>query len=400
MSIKTLYPKVTTGIIKLFSKCINVPKAPLVEGEGALLRVANYCKLKKYNSVLVITAPFLAGSEKLKPLYDKFKSSGIKFWVFDKVEGEPTFDLCEEVRRIAVEDGVDVVVAIGGGSVMDLAKVVCAGVTNDRPLTSFSGILKIYKKPLPLFAVPTTSGTGSETTFISVVSDSTGQKRTIVSPKIVPDLAVLDPILVEDLPQRLTASTGIDALSHAIESYISTCTKDGHDFYAPTAVKMIFENLKTCIENPYDLDARLKMQKTSYLAGISMNNEMVGYAHAFAHQLGAFYHIPHGEAIAMVLVRVLRFEQENCSKQLAELGLAIGLDESLGEEILSKLFVEKVATLIREIGLPQYCKQVKRSDFEKIIDNAFKETAYRYPVAKFMEKEEAYKFLELLEDEE
>lgn len=400
MSFNTLYSKVTTGGLKVLSKCINVPKAPLVEGEGSLIRVANYCKIKKYNSALIVTAPFLAGSPKLQPLFDKFKSFGIKFWIFDKVEGEPTFDLCEEVKRIAVEDGVDVVVAIGGGSVIDLAKIVCAGVTNEKPLKKLAGVMKVYKKPLPLFAVPTTAGTGSETTFISVISDSSGQKKTIVSPKIVPDLAVLDPNLLIGAPTKLVASTGIDALSHAIESYISTCTKDGHDFYAPTAIKMIFENLKTCVEQPQNIEARSKMLKASYLAGISMNNEMVGYAHAFAHQLGAFYHIPHGEAIAMVLVKVLKFEHQNCDKKLAELGLAIGLDEGLGEEILSKLFVEKVATLIREIGLPQYCKQVKRSDFEAIIENAFKETAYRYPVARFMEKDEAYKFLETLEDED
>ena len=400
MSIRTLYPKITTWCLKVLSKCLNVPKAPLVEGEGSLVRIVNYCKMKNYNNVLIVTAPFLSGSQKLQPLYDKFKASNIKFFVFDKVEGEPTFNLCEEVKRVAIEDGADVIVAIGGGSVMDLSKIVCAGVTNDKPLSKLAGVLKIYKKPLPLFAVPTTAGTGSETTFIAVISDSTGQKRTIVSPKIVPDLAVLDPVLMLGAPAKLVASTGIDALSHAIESYISTNTKDGHDFYAPTAVKMIFENLKTCVEEPENLDARGKMLKASYLAGISMNNEMVGYAHAFAHQLGAFYHIPHGEAIAMVLVRTLRFQQEKCSKKLAELGLAIGLDESLGEDILSKLFIEKVATLIREIGLQQYCKQVKRGDFEKIIENAFRETAYRYPVARFMEKDEAYKFLELLEDEE
>lgn len=394
-----IYPKITTWVLKVLSKFIKVPKAPLIEGENSILRIANYCKMNNYNNVLVVTAPFLSSSNKLTGLYDKFKSAGINFCVFDKVEGEPTFMLCEDVVQIALEEQADVVVAIGGGSVIDLSKVVCAGVTNKKPLKKLAGVLKVAKKPLPLFAVPTTAGTGSETTFIAVVADVSGQKKTIISPKIVPNLAVLDGNLLANMPAKLTASTGIDALSHAIESYLTTNTKPDHDFYAPTATKMIFENLKKCIEDPGNMEYRQKMLKASYLAGISMNNEMVGYAHAFAHQLGAFYHIPHGEAIAMVLVRVLKFEHDKCAKKLAELGIAIGLDESLGEDILSKLFIEKVSGLIREIGLPQFSKQIERKDFDKIIENAFKETAYRYPVCKFMDKAEASRFLEILEDE-
>ena len=393
------YAKITTWFLKFLTKFFNVPKAPLIEGENSILRVVNYCKMSEFNNVLIVTAPFLTAGDKLNKFFEKLNSAGIKFCIFNKVETEPTFDLCEEVRHIALEENADVVIAIGGGSVIDLCKVVCAGVTNNKPLSKLAGIFKVRKKPLPLYAVPTTAGTGSETTFVAVVTDSLGQKKTIVDPKIVPSLAVLDSNLTIDMPQKLTASSGIDALSHAIESYVSTNYKKDHDFYAPTAVSLIFSNLKKCIENPQDKIAREKMLKASYLAGISMNNEMVGYAHAFAHQLGSFYHIPHGEAIAMVLVRVLHFERENCQKQLAELGVAIGLDESLDEELLSRLFIEKVANLIRDINLNQYCKQVDKKDYDKIIENAFKETAFRYPVCKFMTKEDAYVFLDRLDEE-
>ena len=394
------YAIVTTFFIKILSKLIKVPSAPLIEGENSLLRVVNYCKLNEYNKILIVTAPFITANSKLNGLFEKLRASNIEFCVFDKVEGEPTFHLCEEVKHTAMEENVDVIVAVGGGSVIDLCKVVCAGVKDDKPLIKFSGILKVRKKPLPLFAVPTTAGTGSETTFIAVISDSQGQKRTVISPKIVPQLAVLDCNLLVNMPAKLTASTGIDALSHAIESYISTQKTNGHSFYAPTAVNIIFNNLKKCVNEPENKIARQKMLKASYLAGISMNKEMVGYAHAFAHQLGAFYNIPHGQAIAMVLVKVLHFQREKCQSKLAELGIAIGLDESLGEEILSKLFIEKVANLIREIGLPQYCKQVEKKDYKQITANAFKETAFRYPVCKFMSKEDAYKFLDRLDEEE
>lgn len=394
------YAKITTWVLKVLSKFIKVPTAPLIEGENSILRIANYCQMRGFNKVLIVTAPFITASEKLVPLYEKLRNANIEFCVFDKVEREPNFDLCEEVKHTALEEKADVIVAVGGGSVIDLCKVVCCGVTDDRPLNKFAGILKVRKKPLPLFAVPTTAGTGSETTYISVVSDSTGQKKTIVSPKIVPALAVLDPMFLVNMPNKLLASTGIDALAHAVESYLTTNTKSGHDFYAPTAVKLIFSNLKKCINEPDNLVAREKMLKASYLAGISMNNEMVGYAHAFAHQLGAFYHIPHGEAIALVLVRVLRFEADKCQNKLAQLGVAIGLDESLGEELLAKLFIEKVANLIREINLPQHTKAVQKNDYEQIINNAFKETAFRYPVCKFMTKEDAFKFLDRLDEED
>lgn len=394
------YAKLTIPAIKILSKLIHVKNAPLIEGENSILRIVNYCKLNGFNKALIVTAPFLTANNKLNHLFDKLRSANIEFCVFDKIETEPTFNLCEEVRHTAKEENVDLIVAVGGGSVLDLCKVVCAGVVDDKPLTKFAGILKIKKQPLPLFAVPTTAGTGSETTFIAVITDSLGQKRTVISPKIVPTLAVLDSNLLVNMPAKLTASTGIDALSHAIESYVSTQTTDGHDFYAPTAVSLIFKNLKKCVDEPENKVARQKMLKASYLAGVSMNKEMVGYAHAFAHQLGSFYHIPHGEAIAMVLVKVLRFERENCQSKLAQLGVAIGLDESLGEELLSKLFVEKVANLIREIGLQQYCKQVEKKDYEQIVNNAFKETAFRYPVCKFMSKEDAFKFLDRLDEEE
>lgn len=394
-------PKVSTWFLKGVSHCLNLKPAPMIEGSGCVKRIANYCIINKYKKALVVTSKTLLELGSLQAFFESLKRNGIESIVYDNIAGEPNFVLAKSIIDFSKDFEPDVVIAIGGGSVLDVSKLVSAGLADlNKPLEKFSGLLKVRKR-LPLIAVPTTAGTGSETTFISVITDAQGIKRTIVSPKIIPNLAVLDGELTVSLPKELTASTGIDALSHAVESYLSTCTKKAHDFYAPTAINMIFNNLKNSYDNPEDLNFRNKMLKASYLAGVSMNNEMVGYAHAFAHQLGALYHIPHGNAIAMTLVRVLQFQQESATKKLAELAIYCGFSkEGESEQRSANIFIEKVDELITSLNLKQNCKQLKSEDYEFIIQNAFYETARRYPVSRFMTHDEAVAFLDSIKGEE
>ncbi len=394
-------PKISTWFLKGVSHFLNLKPAPMIEGSGSVKRIANYCIINKYRKALIVTTQSLIELGLLEGFFESFKKNGLEYIVYDNVNGEPNFVLAKNILDFSKNFNPDVVVAIGGGSVLDVAKLIAAALTDpNRPLEKFVGILKVRKKLKPLIAVPTTAGTGSETTFIAVITDAQGIKRTVVSPKIIPSLAVLDGELLVSLPKTLTASTGIDALSHAVESYISTCTKKAHDFYAPTAINMIFNNLKNSYENPDNLVYRNKMLKASYLAGVSMNNEMVGYAHAFAHQLGAHYHIPHGNAIAMTLVRVLQFQLNTATKKLAELASFCGfVDEGESEQKAAEIFIKKVAELISSLNLHQTCEKLKKEDYESIIENAFYETARRYPVSRFMTHDEAVAFLDSLKEE-
>lgn len=394
-------PKISTWFLKGVSHFLNLKPAPMIEGGGSVKRIANYCIINKYKKALVITSRTLMELGSLQAFFESLKRNGIECIVYDNINGEPNFVLAKSIIEFSKDFEPDVVIAIGGGSVLDVSKLVSASLADlNRPLEKFAGLLKIRKGIRPLIAVPTTAGTGSETTFIAVITDAQGVKRTVVSPKIIPSLAVLDGELLVSLPKTLTASTGIDALSHAIESYLSTCTKKAHDFYAPTAINMIFNNLKNSYGNPQDLNFRNKMLKASYLAGVSMNNEMVGYAHAFAHQLGALYHIPHGNAIAMTLVKVLQFQQESARKKLAELASFCGFaKEGESEQKNANIFIEKVEELIASLNLKQNCEQLKKEDYETIIQNAFYETERRYPVSRFMTHDEAVAFLDSIKGE-
>lgn len=394
-------PKISTWFLKIFSHLLFLKPAPLIEGTGSLKRVTNYCLMNEYKKVFIITSENLTKLGSYDVLLEDLKEKNLEYKIFDKVFGEPNFSLAKNIIEFLKDYQPDVVVAIGGGSVLDVAKLVCASLSYpNKPLEKFAGLFKVIKKIRPLIAVPTTAGTGSETTFISVITNDKNIKKTIVSPNIIPNLAVLDGNLTLSLPKNLTASTGVDALSHAIESYLSTCTKHGHNFYAPTAIKMIFNNLYKSYQNPDNIEYRNKMLKASYLAGVSMNNEMVGYAHAFAHQLGSIYHIPHGNAIAITLVKVLEFQLNEAMGKMAELAKFCGfVSENENEYESAKIFIEKVRELIDSLNLEQNAPFLNKSDYETIINNAFYETARRYPVSRFMTKQEAIYFLDELKGE-
>lgn len=394
-------PKFSTAVLKVLSHMLTLKPAPMIEGERSLFRIANYCKINDYNKVLVITSSILAEMDWAKEFYSSLEKKDIDFVVYDKADTEPTFSLAREILSFAGKFSPDCVVAIGGGSVIDVAKLICAGLEKpDKPLEKFAGILKVFKMK-PLIAVPTTAGTGSETTFISVITGDDGVKKTIVSPKIIPNLAVLDGNLTKSLPTKLTASTGIDALSHAVESYISTCDKKSHDHFAPMATSLIFQYLKKSCDEPENGEYRLKMLKASYLAGNAMNNEMVGYAHAFAHQLGSFYHISHGEAIAMCLVNALKFQLSSAKNKFSKLCKMCGfVRENEDEMVSAQIFIDKVDKLIKSLGLKQKCSKLERKDYGKIIENAFYETARRYPMSRFMTTEEAVAFLDQIKGED
>ncbi len=392
-----IYPKITTSFIKLASACLTIPEAPTIVGAGKRAEAVSYLKKKGYKKALIITSPSIVRYGFTDVITEGLKAQGMDYIITTEVAPDPTFAIAQSIRKKGMEAGVDCIIAIGGGSVLDCSKLVAASlVSKCRSVESFAGLLRVFKKPMEMIAIPSTAGTGSESTFIAVISNSeTHQKKTMVSPKIVPDLAILDGEMLTKMPAKFAASTGMDALSHAVESYISTFNrKKTHDKHAPMAIKAIFENLYTSFCEQDNVEVKNKMLLASYYAGISMNNEMVGYAHAFAHQLGGVYGVPHGEAIGITLPQVLEYNRKSAEKKMAKLAVYCGLGtQDMSADKLADAFISKVKDLRDSMGLPAKCDKLKEEDYDMIIANAFKETSVRYPVARFMTKQDARDFL-------
>ena len=253
--------------------------------------------------MMIVTDKGLTGLNLLDGLYEGLKADGIDYVVYDKTQPNPSIDNIEEVRKLYLDNGCQGFIAFGGGSPMDCAKGAAARVVcPNKTVQKMRGQLKIRKKLPPFFAVPTTAGTGSETTLAAVVTDTkTHEKYALNDPVLRPKYAVLDPELTVGLPPHITSTTGMDALTHAVEAYIGhSNTKDTSE-KAEVATKLIFENLEEAYKNGKDLHAREQMLLASHYAGIAFTRAYVGNVHAIAHNLGGFYGVPHGLANAIIL---------------------------------------------------------------------------------------------------
>lgn len=273
---------------------------------------------------------------------------------------------------------------------MDCAKVCAARIA--RPKTSVQkmrGTLKILKKLPTIYAVPTTAGTGSETTIAAVVSDpTTHEKYALQDPVLRPKYAVLDPELTVGLPPHITSTTGMDALTHAVEAYIGHSNTKGTALAAEKATKMIFENILKVYENGKDIDARENMLEASYLAGIAFTRAYVGYVHAIAHNLGGMYGTPHGLANAVVLPYVLEYFGETAYAPLAKLAVIAGLDtKGMNDEQKAKLFIESIKEFNKKMNIPDKL-EILEKDIPTIAKRALKEGNPLYPVPKIMDLEE------------
>jgi alcohol dehydrogenase len=290
-------------------------------------------------------------------------------------------------------EGCEAVLAIGGGSPMDAAKVISAAATNDRPLARLEGLMKVRKAPMPLYALPTTAGTGSEVTLAAVVSDTdTHTKKFFVDPKLIPLMTALDPELMLGLPAPITAATGMDALTHAVESYIAKTSTDQTERYAVAAVRLIFENLPKVYADGSDVEARKAMALASYYAGFAFTRTSVGYVHAIAHHFGAFYGTPHGLANAIVLPHVLEFSADAAAGRLAALARAIGLDAA-DDAAGARAFIDAVRGLEEVVGIPSTLDALRREDIERIATGALAEAHANYPVPRYMSEQECQAML-------
>ena len=366
----------------------NWEEPEMLEGPGAIRRLPEFIKNKGLRKVLIVTDKGLMGIGLLNSLFEEMAKAGVDYVVYDGTQPNPSIENIEDARKLYVDNGCQGVIAFGGGSPMDCAKAAAARVTNPKiPVKKMRGVLKLVHKLPPLFAVPTTAGTGSETTLAAVVTDTaTHEKNAINDPRLRPKYAVLDPELTVGLPPHITSTTGMDALTHAVEAYIGKSNVKSTIDYAEKATKMIFENIEKVYENGKDVTAREAMLKASFYAGQAFTRAYVGYVHAIAHNLGGHYNVPHGLANAIILPYVLEYYGESAHKPLAKLAVIAGVKTNGTDKEKAEAFIEAVKTLNKNMNIPDGFDMIQEKDIPIIVKRALKEGNPLYPVPKIMDE--------------
>jgi alcohol dehydrogenase class IV len=365
------------------------PRPAIYIGAGSSGQLCRNIASFGVKRVFIVTDRPLVELGLLQPTVERLQSLGVDSVVFDGVLPDPTVAVVDSGITMLRSAGCDGVLAFGGGSSMDSAKVIALAAANDLDAMGCVGLNQAKQPTLPFFAIPTTAGTGSEATVAAVISDTDNhQKLFVVDKKIVPSAAALDAELMRGLPPGITAATGMDALTHAVESYIGNWSTPESSHYGRTAAKLIFDNLETAHGNGDDLAAREAMALASYYAGLAFSSAMVGYVHAISHQLGGHYGIPHGVGNAMVLPHVLELLEQAARPRLAELAAHCGLGEPGSNEAdLSRCFIDKIWQLNDTIGIPRGTDAIRDEDVAGIVSLALKE-GHGYPVPRFLEDSE------------
>ena len=359
-----------------------------LEGPGAIRKLPEFIKSKGVNKVLIVTDKGLMGIHLLDSLFEEMTKAGVEYVVYDGTEPNPSIENIEDARQLYVDNNCEGLIAFGGGSPMDCAKAAGARVANPKiPVRKMRGVLKLVHKLPPLFAVPTTAGTGSEVTLAAVVSDrKTHEKNAINDPRLRPKYAVLDPELTTGLPPHITSTTGMDALTHAVEAYIGRSNVKSTEMYAEKATKMIFESLETAYNDGKNVEARETMLKASYYAGMAFTRAYVGYVHAIAHNLGGFYGIPHGLANAVILPYVLEYYGETAHARLAKLAVIAGVKTDGTDKEKAEAFIEAIKQMNKNMNIQDKFDCIKDEDIPTIVKRALKEGNPLYPVPKIMDE--------------
>ena len=385
---------------KIAMPFLGIKNPPTFEGEGAIKEVGPYLKERHFYRPFVLTSKNLLEGEAYKNLLDSLSESGFHPLVYTDVVPNPTFSCVLSAKEAMQKGNCDSIIALGGGSVMDTAKVVGALVSNklSDPL-KLKGLLKVHKRFPMLIAIPTTAGTGSETTIAAViVNEKTKDKFSVNDPRLIPELAVLDPIVLRTLPPSVAASTGMDALTHAVEAYIGKARTRKTKSYSVQASRLILENLEAFYQDPKNPEAGSSMLKASYLAGSAFTRSYVGYVHALAHSLGGFYGLPHGLANAILLPVVLRRYGKAVYKPLARLCDASSLlPYSASLKAKAEAYIAHIEGMNDRMGIPKDFKGIlKEEDVPFLAAHAAKEANPLYPVPKEFSKGELSSLLKEL----
>lgn len=392
----TLFCRSFQAVMKLGNYFMGYRMPEYLSGPGSIKKLPEFMLEKGAKKVLVVTDKGLMNLGLPNEMLKALEENNIEYVVFSDVNPNPTSSDVEAGYKLYSENNCQCIVAFGGGSPMDCAKGIAAkSARPSKSIAQLQGILKVHKRIPLFFAVPTTAGTGSETTVAAVITDdATHRKASINDPSILPKYAVLDPELTVGLPPYITAITGMDALCHAVEAYTNyTYSTPLERQLAKDAVKLVHENLLTAYKDGKNIEARQNMLMASFYAGRAFTRCCVGYVHAIGHTLGGLYNIPHGLAMGTLLPHVMRQFGESAHRRLAELADVIGIQGSNDKEKAEK-FIAWIEELKAELGLPVGIEGIKDEDIPQMIEWAMKEANPLYPVPEIWNEDDFRKLIE------
>ena len=386
-----LFSRFRIRALGVAARLLPAPTPFMLTGPGSSAGLARLIADCGARSVLVVTDRVLVELGVVAPVLNALQEAGLAVTVFSEVEPDPTIGIVIAGIEQLMASGATAVLAVGGGSPIDAAKAMIASNASGRRPQDLDGYFKVRAPVLPFFAIPTTAGSGSEGTVASVVSDpGAGRKFAIVDNKLVPAAIALDPNLMAGLPPRVTAATGMDALTHAIESHLSTLATPATRALSVAAARAIFRDLPRACEDGRDIAARQSLAVASCLAGLAFTRASVGYVHAIAHQLGPLYHLPHGYLNAILLPYVLDFYVDGAASRMAELARACGLGPG-GEDpqgakprSLAMSLIAAIRELNARVGIPPTIEQIADADIPEIARRALAEAHGTYPVPTYM----------------
>lgn len=362
-----------------------------IQGPNSILQIPTFLKKKGLKKPLIVTDKGITNLGLCDGLKSKLTESKIPYVYFDDTQPNPIIKNIEDTKDVYEQNKCDSIIAEGGGSAIDTAKIAACRIVRPRtPVHWLSGVLGVIVKLPPIIAVPTTAGTGSETTIVAVVVDpKTHHKFALIDPTIRPSCAVLDPCLTLSLPKHITSTTGMDALTHAIEAYIGRSNVKQTIEDAEKCVKLVFENLEKVYQNGDDIIGRMKMLQASYYGGLAFTHAFIGNVHAIAHALGGLYNVPHGLANAIILPYVLDYYGDTIYNQLARLADVVKLtDANESSEFKAKKFIKEIREMNKRMNIPDKFDCIKRKDIKIMVDRIIKEANPLYPVPKIMNSQE------------
>ncbi len=373
------------------------------EVAGSVKKLPEIMKAHGCSNALIITDSGITKLGLTSRLEKALTDNNINYTIYDKTVANPTTANVAEALEFYYANGCDAIIGFGGGSSIDCAKAVGARVAKPgQSLAKMKGILKVHKKLPLLIAIPTTAGTGSETTLAAVITDAeTRHKYAINDFPLIPRYAVLDPKITLSLPPFITATTGMDALTHAVEAFIGNSTTYGTRKNARMAVKLIFENIDAAYNDGTNVEARRNMLHASYYAGCAFTKSYVGYVHAVAHSLGGEYNIPHGLANAILLPHVLEEYGESIHRKLYRLAVEAGIsDKDTPCEQAANAFIDEIKAMKKRFGIDNTISEINEEDIPKLSHYADKEANPLYPVPVLMDAKQLEKFYYMLMDED
>ena len=395
-SLEVLWCRTFQAVLKVGNYFMGYRMPTYLEGPGKIRELGAFLKEKNINDVLVVTGTGMVRRGQMQPLLDGFESAGIRYTLQAFDHPDPSSDDVELGFKTYKENGCKALVALGGGSRIDCAKGIAAkAVHPKKKVSQLQGLLKVHWPIPPFVAIPTTAGAGSETTVAAVITDSaTHRKAAINDPFLIPKYAVLDPELTVGLPPYTTATTGMDALAHAVEAYTNhTYNTKLENRLAKEAVKLIHDNILVAFEDGANLEARQNMQRGAFYAGRAFTRGCVGYVHAVGHTLGGLYGVAHGLAMAVLLPHVMREFGASAHKRLAELADVCGIGGE-NEAEKANAFIRWIEETNKKMGLPDSFDVIREEDIDQMIAWASKEANPLYPVPVVWSKKDFRRFIQ------